>query len=167
MKLPLAVIVIGFVALLQGRADPEIHLIPAGYAGEVTIVFRAANGEPILNEGGARLYQVPANGILLTQAAPNVGLSPAWKFFFVAKDGERLPIPRIWASPVRDTPQNRADPAVEIFYGRHGRLQAGSLPCDVEFDQYFVGTTAQVLSRTPANDSRRLSEFLGKNFVCR
>jgi hypothetical protein len=35
---------------LQGRADSEIHLIPVGYVGEVTIVFRAANGESVARE---------------------------------------------------------------------------------------------------------------------
>ena len=66
MKL-LALCVISFAGL-QGRADPEIHVIPSGYVGEVTIVFRAAKGEPAAREGDARLYRIPENGILLTQA---------------------------------------------------------------------------------------------------
>lgn len=62
--------VMAFALLLQGRADPEIHLIPTAYAGQVTIAFRAANGEPIVDENGARLYKIPENGILLTQPDP-------------------------------------------------------------------------------------------------
>ena len=74
MKL-LAVVVVA-LASLQGRADPEIYLIPVGYVGEVTVVFRSRNGEPATREGDARLYKIPENGILLTQAQPNVGISP-------------------------------------------------------------------------------------------
>lgn len=167
MKTALTIVVIAFALLLQGRAVPEIHLIPGAYAGQVTIAFRAANGEPISDEGGARLYKIPENGILLTQAAPNLGSSPARNFFTLAKDGERVPITRIWASTVADSPENRATTAVEIFYPRRGRVQAGRLPCDVEFDQYFIGTRAQLLARNELNDRRRLSEFLEKNFACR
>jgi hypothetical protein len=155
------------LAGLQGRADPEIHLIPSGYVGEVSIVFRAVGGESPAWEGDARLYRIPETGILLTQAEPNVGMSPAWKFFSITPSGERVPISRIWASTVHDTPENRAYAPVEIFYPRRGRLQAGRLPCDVEYDQYFVGTRAQLLSRNPADDRRRFAEFLQKTFVCR
>ena len=152
---------------MQGRADPEIHLIPADFVGEVTIVFRAANGEPIATEDDARLYKVPANGILLTQAMPNVGINPAWKFFRVAANGQRDPITHIWASTVADTAENRANPEVGIFYPHRGRLQAGQLPCDVEFDQYFVGTRSQLLTRNSAADRRRLSEYLQSSFLCK
>jgi|SRR5882672_8309693 len=159
-------LVIGLVAL-QGRAESEVHLIPAGYVGAVTIVFRALTGSPPVREGDARLYRIPQTGILLTQAEPNTEHSPAWKFFVVATTGERTPIARIWASTVPDTPENRANPAIEIFYPTRGRLQAGRLPCDVEYDQYFVGTRAQLLSRDRMGELRRVNEFLQQNFVCR
>jgi hypothetical protein len=77
-------------------ADPEIHLIPHGYAGVVTIVFGAGTGEPGIFEGAARVYRIPEHGILLAKAGPNVGLSPAWRFFQETPDGERVPITRVW-----------------------------------------------------------------------
>jgi hypothetical protein len=156
---------LGFAAW-QGRAEPETYLIPTGYVGTITIAFNAANGRPLAREGDARLYQIPENGILLSQAAPNTGLSPIWKFFAVAANAERSPITRIWASTVPDTPENRANGSVEIFYPVRGRLQAGRIPCDVEYDQYFVGTRAQLLDHDVAIDRRHVREFLEKNFVC-
>ena len=51
------------------RADSEVHLIPAGYSSDVTIVFNAPNGEPLDVEDGARLYRIPLTGILFTQLA--------------------------------------------------------------------------------------------------
>jgi hypothetical protein len=154
----------------QAHADAEIHLIPDGYVGEVTIVFSAANGEPDSREGNARLYRIPTNGILLTQAEPNVGMSPAWKFFTVTSDGQRVPILRVWAGAPPDTPESRSHPGVEISLFRRGRLQAGRLPCDVTYDQYLVGTRAQILaglSNDIAERLRRFDEFLQKNFICR
>jgi Family of unknown function (DUF6843) len=167
MKSLLTVGVIGFALLLQGRADPETHLIPKGYVGSVTIVFRATSGQRILDEGGARLYQIPSNGILLTEGEPNTGLSPAWRFFTVNVNSERVPIKQIWASTVADTPENRASTAVEIFYPHRGRMRPSGVPCDVEFDQYFIGTRAQLFAHDEAKERRRLSEFLRGNFVCR
>jgi hypothetical protein len=155
--------------ILQGHAEPEIHLIPAGYVGYITIVFQAANGEPLQREGDARLYKISANGILLTQAGPNVGISPVWKFFVVTPQGERTPITRITASTVPDTPENRASSGVEVFYPRRGAQQAGRVPCRIQFDQYFVGSRAQLLARTAADndaDRRRLSDFLERAFAC-
>ena len=89
-------------------------------------MFRAANGERLVTEGNARLYTIPENGILLTQADLNVGMSPVWKFFSVGQDGERVPIVRILTSTVPDTPENRANPAHEIFYPRRGQLRPGA-----------------------------------------
>jgi hypothetical protein len=167
MRVSLAVFLTVLVVLLQGRADPEIHLVPAAYAGEVTIAFRAANGEPLVADGPARVYTIPDHGILLTQAEPNVGSSPAWQFFAVGQNGGRVPIQRIWASTVRDTPENRSATEVEIFYPRRGRTQAGRAQCDVEYDQYFVGTRAQLLAWDSDASRRRLGEYLRENFVCR
>lgn len=166
MKFSIAIVAIALVSLPQGRADSEIHLIPAGYVGQVTIVFGAANGEPVVSEDNARVYRIPEGGILLTQMAPNVGSSPAWRFFLVDATGIRRPVSRIWTSTVHETPENLANVEVEIFYPRRGRLQAGRLPCDIEFDNYFVGTRAQLLGRNSDDDRRRLAEFLEKSFVC-
>ena len=82
----------------QPLADPEIHLIPEGFTGPVAIVFRAIDGEPAATEDGARLYRIPADGILLTQAEPNIGISPAWHFFLVAASGERTGDPDLGES---------------------------------------------------------------------
>src|SRR5688500_9686513 len=89
---------LALVAVLQpARAQSEIHLIPNGYTGWVAVAFRAVNGQPPLYEGDARLYRIPVGGVLLTQAEPNRGTSPAWKFYFEGIDGTRTPIQLVWA----------------------------------------------------------------------
>jgi hypothetical protein len=159
------------VALLVGscqkpRAEPEIHLIPHDYRGWVTIAFRGANGEAAEYEDDARVYRIPSSGVLITEADPNVGSSPAWRFFFEDAEGTRTSITHFWNSTVHDTEVNRADPSVGIFYIRRGH-QAGDVPCDVEFDQYFVGTKEQLLSAVDGEPHRSISEFLAANYQCR
>lgn len=161
------ILFVAAILMIQGRAEAEVHLIPAGYTGSVTIAFRAANGRPAAREADARLYEIPASGVLVTQEDLNVGSSPAWRFFVVSSTGERTRVTQIWTSTVPDTPENRANTSIEVFYPRRGRLQRGALSCDVEYDQYFVGTRAQALANDQMADLRRLQQNLVKNFVSR
>ena len=167
MKAILFVAMLSSIGELQpGRAQSEIHLIPDGYVGWVAVAFRAVNGELPMNEGDARLYRIPKTGVLLTQAEPNRGTSPAWKFFFEGADGTRTPIQLVWASPVADTPGNRADPTIGIFALGHGRAPGGVARCQVEFDMYFIGTRAQLLMQDPGNRFQRAGKVLATQYVC-
>ncbi len=118
------------------RADSEVHLIQAGYVGDVTIVFNAPNGEPLDVEDGARLYRIPLPGILFTQLAINEGHSPEQRFFLVAPNRDRQ---LITDRPVdaADTPEERANPAVAIFSPTRGQIQAGLTSCAIDFEYSF------------------------------
>ena len=167
MKAILAVAILTFMAQLQpGRAQSEIHLIPDGYVGWVAIAFRAVNGEGPMYERDARLYRIPRNGVLLTQAEPNRGTSPAWKFFFEGGDATRTPIQLVWAGPVPDTPANRADPTIGIFGLGRGRAPGGAARCQVEVDMYFIGTKAQLLMQKVGNRFQRVGQVLATQYVC-
>lgn len=154
-----------WAAMMQDRrADAEVHLIPAGYVGDVTIVFHAPNGEPLDVEDGARLYRIPLSGILFTQLALNEGHSPEQRFFLVAPNGDRQPITDLPGS-VSDTPEERANPAVGIFSQTRGHIQAGLTTCAIEYEQYFVGTRAQWLDRSDASTGR-ITKYLQDTFKC-
>lgn len=141
----------------EPRAHPEVHLIPAGYAGYVTIAFLAPNGEPGDFEGKARLYRIPANGILLTQSPANHGPGPERQFFIVEPNGDRREVKESIAN-FGDMLKNRIHPDVEVFYPTKGSMQGER--CDIEYDQYFVGTRAQFLDAGASPDvaSKRLEE---------
>ena len=139
MRLLLALLVAG---LQLGRAEPEIHLIPAGFSGWVAIAHGAANGEAPAYEGDARLYRIPRNGILLTQAPVNTGSGPAYQFFLETSDGVRQRL--AYLAPPADTPESRADPRVGFFSIGRGSATA-SAGCQIVWDTYFVGTNAQFL----------------------
>jgi hypothetical protein len=162
----LAAILISIAQLQPGRAQSEIHLIPNGYVGWVTIAFRAVNGEVPMYEGDARLYRLPKSGVLLTQAEPNRGISPAWKFFFEATDGTRTPIQLVSASPVPNTPENRADPTTGIFALGNGRAPGGAARCQVDLAGYFVGTRAQMLTQSLDDRFRQVGRVLATQYVC-
>jgi hypothetical protein len=163
--MPRLVAIIALWAVMQGRADPEIHLIPEGYTGEVTIVFNAPDGAPFDVEDGARLYRIPSSGILFTQFPLNYGMGPVRKCFLVAPNGDRREIHDSGESTLRDTPENRTNPRIEIFNSGRGFIQAGLRPCEIQYEQYFVGTRAQVLDRSDAN-LWRINKYLQDTFKC-
>ena len=164
--MPLVIAFALWAAMMQQdrRADSEVHLIPAGYSGDVTIVFNAPNGEPLDVEDGARLYRIPLTGILFTQLAINEGHSPEQRFFLVAPNGDRqLMTDR--PGGAADTPEERANPTVGIFSQTRGHIQAGLTSCAIEYEQYFVGTRAQFLDRSDAS-THRITKYLQDTFKC-
>lgn len=72
------------------RAEPEVHLIPAGYTGPVLIIYDSL-GAPVERQGEARLYRIPMSGILRTQFPPNEGWGRP-DYFYVDSLGHRTVI---------------------------------------------------------------------------
>ncbi len=54
-------------------AESSTFMIPKGYKGVVTIVFNQKNGMPKKYENGRRFYEIPSDGILLTQFKDDYG----------------------------------------------------------------------------------------------
>jgi hypothetical protein len=80
-------------AIVLDRAEPEIHLIPAGYEGPVVIIYGDSAGAPMRREGRARVYEIPADGVLRTRFPAN----PGWErpdYFYVDAEGRRTAITR-------------------------------------------------------------------------
>lgn len=80
-------------ALIWGRAEHAIHLIPAGYEGPVLIIYGEPGGARERREGKARVYEIPADGVLRTQFGPNPGWA-APDYFHVDARGQRTPVIR-------------------------------------------------------------------------
>ena len=78
-------------AYVWGRAEPEVHLIPAGFRGPVLIVYGQPRGAVPAREGRARRYAIPAHGVLRTQYGPNPGWSKP-RYFYVDAAGRRSAI---------------------------------------------------------------------------
>jgi hypothetical protein len=142
----------------------EIHLLPAGYQGDVFIVPGIAAGTPPRREGGATMFYVPADGILITQDHPISGLHFS-KFYYVQPNGERQRL-EYEPSSISDTSKNRADKRPFVWFEREGTISGVDLPCPVSFIQYYVGSRAHLLARSPDAEELRFQNFLKKSRVC-
>ena len=107
-----AIMLVGVIALpilllvaqlVFNRAEREIHLIPAGYEGPVVVIFGDSAGSAERREGRARVYEIPASGVLRTHFAANDGVysSNTHHYFYVDAAGRRTPIR--WGGACRDS----------------------------------------------------------------
>jgi hypothetical protein len=82
-------------------AEPEIHLIPDGFIGHVIVRHGVAGGAPMEREGDARVYRIPPDGVLETQAPANYGIrEPAiMRFHYDGATRARLPVHRPPSDP--------------------------------------------------------------------
>src|SRR5687768_11189 len=69
-------------------AEDEIYLLPDGYSGVVTVILNRDDGEEPQYQFGKRVYNIPSNGVLITQFDLNAGWHSPTEFFF--RTGDRL-----------------------------------------------------------------------------
>jgi hypothetical protein len=162
------VLLLGFVSLsgMCGvpMAEPEIHLIPAGYMGNVYILHDVPDGEPLKREGRARVYEIPKDGILRSQSSENPGVQNE-QYFYVTPDGKREKIIGDWMSTVHDTPENRADKTLGIYFPRTGSFSSQDLKCAIHFEEYYVGTKLFLL--TTSDLEKDLNAYVKDHPVCK
>jgi hypothetical protein len=144
--------------------NTEVHLLPAGYQGDVFIVPSAAAGVPPSREGGATVFHIPANGILVTQDHPKSGWHYS-QFYYLQPNGERQRLD-YEPSSIPDNPKNRSDRRPVVWFERSGTISSVDLPCSVDYVQYYVGSRAHLLTRLPDADELRFRDFLKKSHVC-
>jgi hypothetical protein len=93
-ELPVAAVILilaPFILRWTIFREPQVFLIPQNYQGPVLIVYDQPNGQPPKYEGRARVYDVPSNGILLTQFS-KTKLVYHLDFYYVDEQGNRTPI---------------------------------------------------------------------------
>lgn len=141
------VLLLGACSQDAGSREPEIYLIPEGYVGSFYILYNLPQGEPQRYENGARVYEIPPDGMLLMQSDANEGGPIAIdkiKFFYVRPDGSRTQITERWTTSLHDTPENRSDERVAIFGGGIGVFEP-IRHCKVIETGFYVGTKAQAI----------------------
>lgn len=67
--------------------ESQVYLIPQGYTGPVLIVYDQVDGQPPKYENKSRVYEIPINGVLLTQFSwpERVG----GEFWYINEQGQR------------------------------------------------------------------------------
>lgn len=159
----------------QQVVEPVIYLIPAGYMGNVYIFHNVPDGVPLMRKDSARIYEIPKDGILRSQSPEISGLYRA-QYFYLTPDGKREKITGYWSSSIHDTPENRADKTIGIFFPRTGKLSGTNISksddtltskfnCDIRYEQFYVGTKSYLLS-TP-NLAKDLFAYIEENPICK
>jgi hypothetical protein len=127
---------------------PEKYVVPKGYVGDVCILPGYARGVPPEREGLARVFRIPPNGILVTQDSPSKGWH-SMKYYEVDAAGNRDELV-YEPSSIPTTPANLRDQRRIAWRATGiGGITATDLPCDVRFTEFYVGTPAHLLTRTP------------------
>lgn len=141
---------VAILSLLTATAcagsEPRIYLLPDGYVGAFYIGFNIPSGKPQAYEDGARVYDIPEDGVLLMQSDSGAGRIHAddIKFFYESEDDTREKIDGPWTTTVRDSPESRADEQVYIFGGGINLIKPVK-DCEIYAKDFHVGTKAQIL----------------------
>ena len=95
MKIVSGLIVISIIAMwgLLGckHSQAETYLIPEGFKGRVNVIFNQSKGESPTYENGRRVYQIPVNGILVTQFKDEYGIVDH-QYYYVDGNGNKKPL---------------------------------------------------------------------------
>ena len=96
VRIDILLLLLGLISIRSQRAlEQEIHLIPKGYTGVISIFFDQPQGKEKRYENGIRVYDLDSNGILVTQFSLQQGtfFKGNCKFFYVDIEGQRQLIP--------------------------------------------------------------------------
>lgn len=147
-------LIILILATILFRTTKERFLIPYGYEGDVYVVYGAKNGQPLSKTRWRITYRIPQSGILLTQT-PTI---PGWvstKYYYEKQDGSLEQIRNFWPTTIDKTPENLAnDRDVGVFFPRTGKFTEAN-GCSVQFEQFYIGTKAFLLSQYRGADLGR------------
>jgi hypothetical protein len=138
--------------------ETEVHYLPKGYTGSVLIVYDFPTGSPIKKRNGKRIFEIPANGILLL-SDPTQKEGDAW----IPKDGWQ-----VYYADERDTQRlvtaSRPDEIKEsqdVYAFSHVAYGiAGSKNADIKYERYFVGRKPNNLDSLAEIEDRQIQSVL-------
>lgn len=92
-------------------AEPEIHVLPDGFIGAIVLRHGVAGRPALERDGDARVYRIPASGVVETATPANYGIrEPAKMAFYYDGPARR-------ALPVHRPEAHAPDDAVAILGG--------------------------------------------------
>jgi hypothetical protein len=149
-----SIIILGIIAIFMG-VRRQRFLIPEGYRGDIYVIHNVEDGEPEKRNFGQVTYRIPRDGILRTQAPIIRGLTTT-AYYYVRDDGTLERIRYTWLTTIHRTPENLADDKHPgVFFPRSGKYGTSSNKCVVEFELFYVGTKAYLLSGYQQKDLGR------------
>lgn len=161
-----------FITLLQililsscnQKPEPETYLIPKGFTGRATVIFNQKEGVPAKYENDRRVYEIPANGILLTQFKDEYGFVDH-QYYYVDSSGNRAALPIFKYEYNKDGTttwiiknQNEVGVFLDGTTGQHS--EGTSAPF-----QLFIVSSYKGLDTIESNDhfDERINKLIGTN----
>ncbi len=128
--LTLLLAVAGWLAINARRSirHSSHFLIPEGYVGWVRVEFQIKDAPSLPVEGRARLFKVPASGLLRTSSAEEYGWAEDQYFYYSEKGARILP----------ETPPGGGG----LIWGKINGEESGSQG-KKKYEEFFVGTERQ------------------------
>lgn len=127
-----------FLQLLSSchqQAEPETYLIPEGFAGKVNIIFNRKEGSPVKYKDKRRIYEIPADGILLTQFTTNDGFINR-KYYYKTKSEELKPLRNF----ENDTTKINKEEVGIFLDGISGVYGNSGEPSALEYQEFLVSS---------------------------
>lgn len=127
--------------------DPEMYIIPDGYIGTFHIVYNVTDGQPKKMQDGFRVYEIPENGVLLTQTGINSGWldTKLIHFYYRKSNGELQDLTDRYTTRVANTPESRAESSTTIYGGGLGSAEYRFIPCVLVSKLFHIGTNKDIL----------------------
>jgi hypothetical protein len=143
-------IILGLAAIFFGSTK-ERFLIPDGYKGDVFVVYGAQDGEPLKKLRGKITFRIPEDGILRIRE-PMLGGATRTEYYYLRQDGSLERIRNFWPTTIHETRENLTnDKDIGVFFPRSGTF-TDSTGCSIQFEQFYVGTKAHLLSKYRQKD---------------
>lgn len=130
------------------QREAESYILPENYVGAFYVIFEQPTGDAPIKMDSARLFHIPDNGVLLTQAAISEGVITADKLRFFQKNGanQLTEITARWHTSI-DPEQAYQDTTTYIFGGGPGIYSSSGFKCDIHFRGFHIGTKSQILDQ--------------------
>lgn len=119
-------------------SDHEIIIVPRDYRGYALIIYGQTDGADERYRNGSRVYDVPSNGILVTQFLSNPGWSEFPEFYYdsIAPENKIS-----FVADFKNVPKSE----VVAFGGSAGGANRDLAGKDViRFKEYFIGNKLQI-----------------------
>lgn len=149
-----SIVLVGMFGCMFSNSISEKHIIPANFKGVVMIIHNQANGIDATKEDGSIVYNIPANGILITKKPLIAGLKDIKYYYQVGN--ERREIKYCWDCKKI----NSNNDTVYVFGGSTGTYGQGDVKVDCT--TYLVCTQAETDSLSKVLEKIRPIELLKK-----
>lgn len=140
------VLIISVLAMQFRGITRERFLIPEGYKGDIAVLYGVPNEPSLKKTGGVLTFEIPEDGILRTRDEMLLGPTRT-QYYYQQPDGSLERIGNFWPTTINPTPENLAnDRDLGVYFPRSGRV-TNSTGCSVQFEEFYVGTKANLLSK--------------------